>query len=229
MLPDIFLNFFQNVFVLVGYVSNGNSFPTPLSEKEEKELFIKYKDGDSLAKGELITRNLRLVAHIIKKFSPQMRDADDLISIGTVGLIKAIESFDYKKGNRLATYAARCIENEILMSVRSSKKTKSEVYLQDPIGVDKEGNEICLIDVLGTDGDVVLEEVEYKISVKKLYEMIESVLEGKEKEIIKQRYGLSSDPKTQREIAEKLGISRSYVSRIEKKALKKLAKELDKG
>ncbi|WP_048571151.1 RNA polymerase sporulation sigma factor SigK [Clostridium cylindrosporum] len=225
----MFLNFFQNVFVLVGYVSNGNSFPTPLNEKEEKELFIKYKEGDSLAKGELITRNLRLVAHIIKKFSPQIRDADDLISIGTVGLIKAIESFDYKKGNRLATYAARCIENEILMSVRSSKKTKSEVYLQDPIGVDKEGNEICLIDVLGTDGDVVLEEVEYKISVRKLYDMIESVLEGKEKEIIKLRYGLSSEPKTQREIAENLGISRSYVSRIEKKALKKLAKELDQG
>lgn len=229
MLPDIFLNFFQNIFVLVGYVSNGNSFPTPLNEKEEKELFIKYKEGDSSAKGELITRNLRLVAHIIKKFSPQMRDADDLISIGTVGLIKAIESFDYKKGNRLATYAARCIENEILMSVRSSKKTKSEVYLQDPIGVDKEGNEICLIDVLGTDGDIVLEQVEYKISVKKLYDIIESVLEGKEKEIIKLRYGLLTEPKTQREIAEKLGISRSYVSRIEKKALKKLAKELDKG
>ncbi|MEG0371849.1 MAG: sigma-70 family RNA polymerase sigma factor, partial [Clostridium sp.] len=170
MLPDIFLNFFQNAFVLVGYVSNGNSFPSPLNESEEKELFAKYKNGDCYAKGELITRNLRLVAHIIKKFSPQLRDADDLISIGTVGLIKAIESFDYKKGNRLATYAARCIENEILMSVRSSKKTKSEVYLQDPIGVDKEGNEICLIDVLGTDGDVVLEEVEYKISVKKLYD-----------------------------------------------------------
>ena len=229
MLPDMFLNFIQNIFVLVGYVSNGNSFPAPLNEKEEKELFIKYKDGDSLAKGELITRNLRLVAHIIKKFSPQIRDADDLISIGTVGLIKAIESFDYKKGNRLATYAARCIENEILMSVRSSKKTKSEVYLQDPIGVDKEGNEICLIDILGTEGDVVLEEVEYRISVKRLYDMIESVLEGKEKDIIKQRYGLSSEPKTQREIAEKLGISRSYVSRIEKKALKKLAKEIDKG
>lgn len=229
MLPDIFINFIQNIFVLVGYVSNGNSFPAPLNEKEEKELFIKYKDGDSLAKGELITRNLRLVAHIIKKFSPQIRDADDLISIGTVGLIKAIESFDYKKGNRLATYAARCIENEILMSVRSSKKTKSEVYLQDPIGVDKEGNEICLIDILGTEGDVVLEEVEYRISVKRLYDMIESVLEGKEKDIIKQRYGLSSEPKTQREIAERLGISRSYVSRIEKKALKKLAKELDKG
>ncbi len=228
-MPDMFLNFIQNIFVLVGYVSNGNSFPAPLNEKEEKELFIKYKDGDSLAKGELITRNLRLVAHIIKKFSPQIRDADDLISIGTVGLIKAIESFDYKKGNRLATYAARCIENEILMSVRSSKKTKSEVYLQDPIGVDKEGNEICLIDILGTEGDVVLEEVEYRISVKRLYDMIESVLEGKEKDIIKQRYGLSSEPKTQREIAEKLGISRSYVSRIEKKALKKLAKEIDKG
>lgn len=144
MLPDIFLNFFQNIFVLVGYVSNGNSFPAPLSAKEEIELFKKYKEGDLSAKGELITRNLRLVAHIIKKFNVQTKDSDDLISIGTIGLIKAIESFDLEKGNRLATFAARCIENEILMNARTNKKTKSDVYLQDPIGVDKEGNELRL-------------------------------------------------------------------------------------
>jgi RNA polymerase sporulation-specific sigma factor len=168
---------------------------------------------------------LRLVAHIIKKFNPQTRDADDLISIGTVGLIKAIESFDFRKGNRLATYAARCIENEILMYARSNKKTKSEVYLQDPIGVDKEGNEICLMDVLGTESDAVLDEVENKVYIKKLYHLIEKALEGKERLIIQLRYGLTGEPQTQREIAKFLGISRSYVSRIEKKALKKLAKE----
>jgi RNA polymerase sporulation-specific sigma factor len=226
----VFLGFLVNIldfcFLLVGYITNGNSFPHPLTEEEERNLFCKFKQGDDLAKNELITRNLRLVAHIIKKFNPQTKDADDLISIGTVGLIKAIESFDYKKGNRLATYAARCIENEILMYVRSSKKAKQEVYLQEPIGVDKEGNEICLIDVLGTESDAILDEVESKISVKRLYNLIESILEGKEKLIIKLRYGLSGNPQTQREIAKHLGISRSYVSRIEKKALRKLAKEM---
>jgi RNA polymerase sporulation-specific sigma factor len=209
-----------------GYVTNGNSFPFPLTEAEEHDLFEQYKAGIETAKNELVTRNLRLVAHIIKKFNPQTKDADDLISIGTVGLIKAIESFDYNKGNRLATYAARCIENEILMFVRSSKKTKSEVYLQDPIGVDREGNEICLEDILGTDSDSVMEEVENKISIKRLYKLIDNILEGKEKTIIKLRYGLYCEQQTQREIAKALGISRSYVSRIEKKALKKLAKEM---
>lgn len=223
---DIVFNLLAECFFLVGYITNGNSFPHPLTEDEEKDLFAKYKIGNDDAKNELITRNLRLVAHIIKKFNPQSRDSDDLISIGTVGLIKAIESFDYNKGNRLATYAARCIENEILMNVRSNKKIKAEVYLQDPIGVDREGNEICLMDVLGTDNDSVLDEVESKISIKKLYNVIEGVLEGKEKIIIKLRYGLSCEPQTQREIAQSLGISRSYVSRIEKKALKKLAKEM---
>ncbi|GFR36399.1 sigma-70 family RNA polymerase sigma factor [Thermobrachium celere] len=156
------------------------------------------------------------------------KDSDDLISIGTVGLIKAIESFDYDKGNRLATYAARCIENEILMYMRSVKKVKTEVYLQDPIGVDKEGNEICLMDVLGTESDKILDEVESKISIRKLYRIIDKVLEEKEKIIIKLRYGLCGEPKTQMEIAQLLGISRSYVSRIEKRALKKLAKEMQK-
>lgn len=224
MLLDLIFEF---AVFLVGYITNGNSFPHPLTEDEERELFIKFKSGDEGAKSQLITRNLRLVAHIIKKFNPQTRDADDLISIGTVGLIKAIESFDYNKGNRLATYAAKCIENEILMHVRSSKKTKLEVYLQEPIGVDKEGNEICLIDVLGTESDAILDEVENKISIKRLYGLIDNILEGKEKLIIQLRYGLTGEPQTQREIASFLGISRSYVSRIEKKALKKLAKEMN--
>ncbi|WP_133627603.1 RNA polymerase sporulation sigma factor SigK [Fonticella tunisiensis] len=223
---DILFNLLDGVFLLFGYVTNGNSFPQPLTEEEERQLFTAYRAGDENAKNELITRNLRLVAHIIKKFSPHGKDADDLISIGTVGLIKAIESFDYNKGNRLATYAAKCIENEILMNVRSNKKIKSEVYLQDPIGVDKEGNEICFMDVLGTESDAILDEVESKISIKKLYSLIDRVLEGKEKCIIQWRYGLVGDPLTQREIAKSLGISRSYVSRIEKKALKKLAKEM---
>lgn len=217
---------FKNIFFLSGYITNGNSFPQPLDETNERRLFEEYKTGNMDAKNELITRNLRLVAHIIKKFNPATKDADDLISIGTVGLIKAIESFDYKKGNRLATFAAKCIENEILMYVRSCKKTKSEIFLQDPIGIDKEGNEICLMDVLGTESDSVLDEVDNRISVKKLYLMIEKVLQGKEKIIIKLRYGLNGEPQTQREIAKSLGISRSYVSRIEKKALKKLAKEI---
>lgn len=210
----------------IGYVASGSSFPEPLTEAEERKLFVLFKQGDEQAKNELVTRNLRLVAHIIKKFGPQSRDADDLISIGTVGLIKAIDSFDGSRGNRLATYAARCIENEILMHVRSGKKTKTEVHLQDPIGQDREGNEICLIDILGTESDAVLDEVENKIAVKKLYTLIDKVLEGKEQIIIKLRYGLSCEPQTQREIASQLGISRSYVSRIEKKALKKLSKEM---
>lgn len=228
MIVETICSLLDGLFVLAGYITNGSSFPKPLTEEEEKELFDAYKAGDQQAKAELITRNLRLVAHIIKKFGPIGKDSDDLISIGTVGLIKAIESFDYDKGNRLATYAARCIENEILMFMRSAKKIKTEVYLQDPIGVDKEGNEICLMDVLGTESDQILDEVESKISVRKLYNIIDKVLEEKEKAIIKWRYGLSCEPKTQMEIANILGISRSYVSRIEKRALKKLAKEMQR-
>ncbi|SEF81463.1 RNA polymerase, sigma 27/28 subunit, RpsK/SigK [Caloramator fervidus] len=223
---DIIILIIETTRNFIGYLTNGKSFPQPLSEEEERELFLAYKNGDQNAKNELITRNLRLVAHIIKKFNPSPKDADDLISIGTVGLIKAIETFDKSKGNRFATYAARCIENEILMYVRSSKKSKSEVYLQDPIGVDKEGNEICLIDVLGTDSEKIVDEVDNKISTRKLKSLLNKVLDEKEKIIIELRYGISGEPLTQREIAKILGISRSYVSRIEKKALKKLAKAM---
>lgn len=217
-----------NMTVLTAYVTGSNSFPQPLSEKEEKYYLNKLKDGDLLAKSVLVERNLRLVAHIVKKYSYCGKDVDDLISIGTVGLIKAIDSFDCNKGTRLATYAARCIENEILMLIRNNKKTKGEVYLQDPIGIDKEGNEISLMDVLSSDEDSIIEIVENKIQIKKLYKKINTCLQERERLIVEMRYGLNNGkPKTQREIAKMLGISRSYVSRIEKKALKKLNKELN--
>lgn len=213
---------------LVAYVTNGNSFPQPLDEKEEEAYLEQLKKGDLLAKSILVERNLRLVAHIVKKYSYPGKEVDDLISIGTVGLIKAIDSFDTSKGTRLATYAARCIENEILMLIRNNKKTKGEVYLQEPIGVDKEGNEISLMDVLSSDDDSIIEVVENKIQVKKLYSKIDNCLAQREKLVIEMRYGLlDGKPKTQREIAKLLGISRSYVSRIEKRALKKLYKELN--
>lgn len=214
---------------LTGYVTGNSTFPKPLNEKEEKIYLERLKDGDVEAKRVLVERNLRLVAHIVKKYSSNYQNSkemDDLISIGTIGLIKAIDSFDTSKGIRLATYAAKCIDNEILMFFRNSKKTKGEVFLQDPIGVDKEGNEICLIDILSSDSDSLLETVENSLQVKELYKKISDVLSTREKEIIQMRYGLlDGDIKTQREIAGILGISRSYVSRIEKKALKKLNKE----
>lgn len=220
------IDMLSSVTFLIAYVTN-NTFPKPLSQKEEKYYLDKLKEGDVLAKNILVERNLRLVAHIVKKYSYPNKEVDDLISIGTIGLIKAIDSFDSNKGTRLATYAARCIENEILMLIRNNKKIKSEIYLQDPIGIDKEGNEISLMDVLSSDEDSIIEIVQSKIQIKKLYNKIEEVLQGREKFIIKMRYGLGDgNPRTQREIASQLGISRSYVSRLEKRALKKLYKEL---
>jgi RNA polymerase sporulation-specific sigma factor len=222
------LEIIGNITLLTAYVTGSSSFPQPLSEEEEKSYLTKFKEGDLLAKGILVERNLRLVAHIVKKYSYQGKDVDDLISIGTVGLIKAIEAFDVGKGVRLATYAARCIENEILMLIRSNKKTKGDVYLQDPIGTDKEGNEISLLSVLSSDEDTIFEIVENKIQIQKLYDKINSTLIDREKTIIQMRYGLlDGNPRTQRELALFLGISRSYVSRIEKRALKRLNKELD--
>ncbi|ADL51585.1 RNA polymerase sporulation sigma factor SigK [Clostridium cellulovorans] len=227
MLTFSLMNLIVNMTMLSGYISNGNSFPKPLEEEEEKYHLQKLKEGDLLSKSILVERNLRLVAHIVKKYSGVGKDSDELISIGTVGLIKAIDSFNVDKGTRLATYAARCIENELLMLIRNSKKTKGEVYLQDPIGVDKEGNEISLMDVLSSEEDSVIEIVENNMQIAKLYEEIEKCLKGREKTIIQMRYGLiNGKPKTQREIALLLGISRSYVSRIEKRALKKLYKYL---
>ena len=203
------------------------SFKKPLTPEEEILYLTSFKENKSEeAKEVLIERNMRLVAHIAKKYNSYNEEQDDLISIGTIGLIKAIETYNVNKGTRLATYASKCIENEILMSIRSNKKNKVQVSLQDPIGTDKEGNEISLIDILGTDIDNILDQVELKVQISKLYEQIDKILTDREKEIILLRYGLTTNGyKTQREIAEKLAISRSYVSRIEKRALKKLRKE----
>ena len=221
------LDIIGNITFLTAYITGSSSFPQPLCEEEEKSYLAKFKEGDLLAKGILVERNLRLVAHIVKKYSYPGKDVDDLISIGTVGLIKAIDSFDTSKGTRLATYAARCIENEILMLIRNNKKTKGDVYLQDPIGTDKEGNEISLMDVLSSDEDSIFGIVENKIQIKNLYDKINFALLDREKIIIQMRYGLiDGNPRTQREIALILGISRSYVSRIEKRALKRLNREL---
>lgn len=207
-----FLEIISNSLLLTGYINGNNTFPLPLEEKEEQLYLNKLREGDQKAKGILIERNLRLVAHIVKKYSFPTKEVDELISIGTVGLIKAIDSFDYSKGTRLATYASRCIENEILMLFRKNKKQKNEIYLQDPIGVDKEGNEICLIDVLSSEKDLVIEKVESNIQIKALYTKMGEILSQREYNILVMRYGLEDGRcRTQREIAILLKISRSYV------------------
>lgn len=209
-------------YYLFGYISNNNVFPLPLSEEEESALLIRLEHGDEESRNILIERNLRLVAHIVKKFDSTGEDIDDLISIGTIGLIKGIGTFKRNRNTRLATYAARCIENEILMHLRSIKKNKNDLSIYDPIGTDKEGNEITLIDILDTGNEVVSEQVETLLEEEKLRERLNQ-LSKREKKVIELRYGLNDGiNKTQREISKMLGISRSYVSRIEKKALHKL-------
>lgn len=199
------------------------TFPKPLTPEEEKYYFQKYKEGDVDARNILIERNLRLVAHVARKYQGAETDQDDLISIGIIGLIKAVSTFDCEKNNRLATYAARCIENELLMMMRVRKKQAREVSLYEKIGVDQEGRELQLMDILESDPVDILGQLELRKNSRKLYESIFQVLDEREREVIVVRYGLGDRREmTQREIAEKLGISRSYVSRIEKNALKKL-------
>lgn len=199
------------------------TFLMPLNAEEEKYYLEKMKEGSLEAKNTLIERNLRLVAHISRKYQNGEEDMEDLISIGTIGLIKAIGTFNYERGNRLATYAARCIDNELLMYFRGKKKTSREVSLYEPIGTDKEGNQINLMDVVESTDRDIFEVIELKGNTRKVYEAIPRVLNQREREIIEWRYGLyNRKPVTQREIADKLGISRSYVSRIEKRALEKL-------
>jgi len=230
MLEPLAAAIVRSMLLLAGFVANSSTFPQPLNEEEEAKYLSRLQKGDEEARAVLIERNLRLVAHIVKKFDNTGEDVDDLISIGTVGLIKAIGTFKPDRGTRLATYAARCIENEILMHLRSLKRVRGEVSLYDPIGVDREGNEITLIDVLGSDPDVVPDLVGKRLDESKLREKLKK-LGGKERQVLELRYGISGGPrKTQREIARMLGISRSYVSRIEKKAVMKLCKELfDEG
>ena len=199
------------------------SFPNPLTPAEEKYYIQKYTEGDLEAKHILIERNLRLVAHVIKKYQNLDEDPEDLISIGTIGLIKAVVTFNPSKGNRLAAYASRCVENEVLMYLRSRKKNGKEVSLYEPIGTDREGNEIRLYDIMETDDDDIPEKIYLKENIQKLYEKVESELSQREKLVLKMRYGLyNGEQYTQREIARQLGISRSYVSRIEKSAVQKL-------
>jgi RNA polymerase sporulation-specific sigma factor len=218
----------KELTLLVSYVRN-NAFPQPLSEQEESKYLGMMAEGDAKARNLLIEHNLRLVAHIVKKFDNTGEDMEDLISIGTIGLIKAIESYRPNKGTKLATFAARCIENEILMHLRSLKKTRKDVSLHDPIGTDKEGNEITLIDILGSEADDVIKEVDLKIEKSKIYRNLD-ILDDREKEVVVGRFGLDTggEERTQREIAKELGISRSYVSRIEKRALMKLYHEFYK-
>lgn len=200
-----------------------DSFPTPLTEKEEEYYLTLYQNGDEDARNVLIERNLRLVAHIAKKYTVSAYTSDDLISIGTIGLIKAVNTYSSARSTRLATYAAKCIENEILMSIRSSKKNKCEVSLSEPLGTDKDGNEISFNDILGTDPDAVLDDINLKMQIETLLQAVESELSEREKLVIINRYGIMGcESRTQREVAKDLGISRSYVSRIEKKALEKL-------
>ena len=219
-----FFGFIQNAIVVFGYIQGGNLFPEPLSPEEEKIYIENMSNGDEEARNILIERNLRLVAHVSKKYSTTNIDQDDLISIGTIGLIKAINSFDYTKNIKLATYAARCIDNEILMFISINKKTKSEIFLNEAIGKDKDDNEISLIDVIGKDEMCVDDEIDLKLRIKELYNKMKEILKGREKTILELRFGLGgTKPKTQHEIAEMLGISRSYVSRIETKAIGKLS------
>ena len=200
-----------------------SSFPNPLTEQEEQYYVKLLEKNDPDARLVLIERNLRLVAHIAKKYAGPMTSQDDLISIGTIGLIKAVNTYTSKKSTRLATYAAKCIENEILMSIRASKRIKQEVSLSLPIGTDKDGNEISFNDILGTDTDEIIDSINLKIQVGKLHHAINTVLTDREKKVVISRYGLDgNEPVPQMEIAAQLGISRSYVSRIEKRALEKL-------
>lgn len=220
--------FLSDIMFFILHITNSNSFPKPLNAKEEKEYLDKYKSGDRTARSMLIEHNLRLVAHIVKKYYSETAEQNDLISIGTIGLIKAIDSFDESKGIRLSSYAARCVENEILMYFRSKKKNAQDISLSEPIDTDKDGNVMTILDTMTSDDDIV-EMLDAKIKSEQLKKYVDSTLSPRERMVVVLRYGLyGGRPLAQREVADKLCISRSYVSRIEKHAIDILRKNMDK-
>lgn len=222
---DLLMKIASAIYYFALHVKGAGAFPPPLSAEREAELLEKSRNGDNDARNELIEHNLRLVAHIVKKYYNTGADQDDMISIGTIGLIKAVSTFNTDKGIHLATYASRCIENEILMFFRNQKKTAQDVFISDPIDTDKDGNTLTLIDVIADKSDIA-DEIDTKIKVEKLRVILPVCLTERERLIIEMRYGLCGrEELTQREIAKKLNISRSYVSRIEKSALEKLRKQ----
>ena len=221
------LEYLSSILFFFLHITSAGSFPKALTAAEEKKYLEQMAAGDHHARQKLIEHNLRLVAHIAKKYYADENDRDDLVSIGTVGLIKAVDSFDPTKGIRLSSYASRCIENEILMFFRSAKKTAQDVSLNDTIDTDKDGNTLTLLDTIATD-DHILEDIDLRMKVRQLYDAVKTRLSPREREIILLRYGLTGQrPLVQREVAKKLNISRSYVSRLEKKALQKLRKAFD--
>ncbi len=223
------LEFLSKLFFMALQVVNSGSFPKPLTAEQEKAYLIAYHEqGDRAARTKLVEHNLRLVAHIIKKYYSNVRDQDDLISIGTIGLMKAVDTFDYQKGVRLATYASRCVENEILMHFRANKKYAQEVSLTEPIDTDREGHSLTLMDVVAAE-ETLADDLDIKVNGANLYRYIEESLDEREKEIVSLRYGLGCKPLTQKAVGKKLGISRSYVSRMETKALGKLRRRYERG
>ena len=217
----------QYVCFFVLHVCGSGSFPKPLPEKKEREYLLRMKNGDRNARNILVEHNLRLVAHIIKKYYGKQNEQDDLVSIGTIGLIKAVDTFNPDKNIRLSSYASRCIENEILMHFRAGKKTAQDISLNETIDTDKDGNQLTLLDIMAVDDDII-DNLDKKLNIKKLGQYINEELEEREKKIIILRYGLDGrKPVTQKQIAKQMNISRSYVSRIETKALKKLRKRFE--
>jgi RNA polymerase sporulation-specific sigma factor len=221
------LELLRNVFLFALHIDGAAAFPKPLSKKQEEECFKNMAEGDKLSRDTLIEHNLRLVAHIVKKYSSNTAEQDELFSIGTIGLIKAVSTFDYTKGAKFATYASRCIDNEILMNFRAARKSAGDIYINEPVETDKDGNALTLLDLID-DGIDIHEQVDTLIKSRQLYIFLQNCLDERELEIIIHRYGLyGSKPHTQNETAKKMDISRSYVSRIEKKAIEKLRKMYD--
>ena len=227
MLDAVFIDFFRNLIIFALHLGSPNLFPRPLSKKEENELLTKMAEGDVQAKNKLIEHNLRLIVHIIKKYYSGYSDQDDLISIGTIGLIKGINSFRPEKGVKLATYASRCIENEILMHFRSMKKTAQDVSMNDPIETDSEGNPLTIADIISTD-DTIVDDIYEKSGRQLVRKLVNEMKNERDKTVIVLRYGMNgNDPMTQQEVADLLGISRSYVSRIESRVLAEMRKHFE--